>query len=233
MLNDMEANQPRTPQQDRSIATKQHLFQAALELFAEQGYHHTNTKKIAARAGIAVGSFYAYYRNKKEVFLEVIQYYYQRIQETAFAGGLYREGMRGLDPESLEQLNIESAGRAGIEPGVHPREFLGALLRKLYDAHDITPQLHREITGMRYSDPAVDRLISAAEAETIATIRQLLESMGPAIIVDDVEAAAQIVHRSAEEVIHSIKIFGTSIDPERLLTELQRMLERYLLGDGS
>lgn len=217
MLKAMEANQTRTPQQDRSIATKQQLFQAALELFAEQGYHHTNTKKIAARAGIAVGSFYAYYRNKKEVFLEVIQYYYQRIQQTAFAGG----------------LNPESVGRPTIEPAEHPREFLGALLRKLYDAHDITPQLHREITGMRYSDPEVDRLIRAAEAETIATIRELLETMGPVIAVEDVEAAAQIVHRSAEEVIHSIKIFGTSIDPERLLSELQRMLERYLLGGRS
>lgn len=206
MLKAMEANQPRTPQQDRSIATKQQLFQAALELFAEQGYHHTNTKKIAAQAGIAVGSFYAYYRNKKEVFLEVIQYYYQRIQQTVFAGG--------LNPESPE----------------HPREFLGALLRKLYDAHDITPQLHREITGMRYSDPEVDRLISAAEAETIATIRQLLESMGPAIAVDDVEAAAHIVHRSAEEVIHSIKMCGPPIEAERLLTELNTMLSEYLFG---
>ena len=221
----METNQPRTPQQERSIATKQQLFQAALELFAEQGYHQTNTKKIAARAGIAVGSFYAYYRDKKEVFLEVIQYYYQRIQQAAFAGWIDPEGMRGLDPGSAEQLTIQSPE--------HSREFLAALLRKLYEAHDITPQLHREITGMRYSDPEVDRLISAAEAETIATIRQLLESMGAAIAVDDVEAAAHIVHRSAEEVIHSIKIFGTSIDPERLLTELQKMLERYLLGEGS
>ncbi|MFW6362121.1 MAG: TetR/AcrR family transcriptional regulator [Spirochaetota bacterium] len=221
----METNQPRTPQQDRSIATKQQLFQAALELFAEQGYHHTNTKKIAARAGIAVGSFYAYYRNKKEVFLEVIQYYYQRIQQTAFAGG--------LNPQGAEQLNIESVGRPTIESPGHPREFLADLLRKLYEAHDITPQLHREITGMRYSDPEVDKLISTAETATIYTIRKLLESMGPAIAVEDVEAAAQVVHRSAEEVIHSIKIFGTSIDPERLLAELQRMLERYLLGAGS
>ncbi len=205
----METNQPRTPQQERSIATKQQLFQAALELFAEQGYHHTNTKKIAARAGIAVGSFYAYYRNKKEVFLEVIQFYYRRIQQTAFAGD--------LDPRAAEQ----------------PREFLAALLRKLYDAHDITPQLHREITGMRYSDPEVDRLISAAEADTVARVRQLLGLLGPAIALDDLEAAAHIVHRSAEEIIHSIKIFGTSIDPERLIAELQRMLERYVFGEGS
>lgn len=204
----MEANQPRTPQQERSIATKQQLFQAALELFAEQGYHHTNTKKIAARAGIAVGSFYAYYRNKKEVFLEVIQYYYRRTQQTVFRGD--------FDSRALER----------------PREFLSALLRQLYEAHDITPQLHREITGMRYSDPQVDKLISTAEAATVDTIRKLLESMGPAIAVDDVEAAAHVVHRSAEEVIHAIKIFGTSIDPERLLAELQRMLERYLLGES-
>ncbi len=208
MLKDMEPNHPRTPQQERSIATKQKLFQAALELFAEHGYHHTNTKKIAARAGIAVGSFYAYYKNKKAVFLEVIRYYYQRIQQTAFAGD--------FDPRSVDR----------------PRDFLAALLRKLYDAHDITPQLHREITGMRYSDPEVDQLISAEEAETIARIHQLLVLLGPMLAVEDLEAAAQIVHRSAEEVIHSIKIFGTSIEPERLLSELQSMLERYLFYSG-
>lgn len=70
---------PRTPQQDRSIATKRQLFDAALELFAEEGYHRATTKKIAARAEIAVGSFYAYYENKKAMFLEVIRYSYRRI----------------------------------------------------------------------------------------------------------------------------------------------------------
>ncbi len=197
---------PRIPKQDRSIATKQQLFQAALELFAEQGYHHTTTKKIAARAGIGVGSFYAYYKNKKTLFLEVIQYYYQQIQQTAFPGN--------LDHSAVEE----------------PREFLGTLLRQLYDAHDISPQLHREITGMRYSDPEVDRLISAEETKTIGAIRQLIEQLGPALSVDDPEAAAYIVHRSAEEVIHSIKIFGSSVESERLLAELQRMLGRYLCG---
>jgi len=140
------------------------------------------------------------------VFFEVIRYYYQRIQQTSFLGD--------LDPSTVEQ----------------PHEFLGILIRQLYDAHDISPKLHREITGMRYSDPEVDRLISAEETKTIEAIRQLLEHLGPVLAVDDPEAAAHIVHRSAEEVIHSIKILGSAVDPERLLAELQAMLDRYLFG---
>jgi AcrR family transcriptional regulator len=204
----MERNEPRTPRQERSIATKDQLFKAALELFAEEGYHRTTSKKIAARAGMAVGSFYAYYRNKKAVFLEAIEYYYGQIAEDAL----------GELPGLAES------------PDQDPREYLAAIIGKLYDAHDISPQLHREITGMRYSDPDVDRLISAEERKTVLRVQKILESMRPAPAIEDTEAAAYVVHRSAEELIHSIKIFGPPIDPQRLLSELKRMLGRYLFG---
>jgi len=94
------------------------------------------------------------------------------------------------------------------------------------------PKLHREITGMRYSDPDVDRLISEEEQKTIGLVRELLESLRPALAVEDPEAAAHVVHRSSEELIHSIKIFGPPIEPERLLAELKHMLSRYLFNSG-
>jgi len=206
----MERNEPRTPKQERSIATKKRLFRAALELFTEEGYHRSTSKKIAARAGIAVGSFYAYYRNKKEVFLEIIRYYYCRITEGT--------------------LDFAGSGGAAERPGQDPMEYISAIIGQLYDAHDISPQLHREITGMRYSDPEVDRLIREEEGKTIVRVRELLESMRPALAVEDLEAAAYIVHNSAEELIHSIKIFGPPVEPQRLLSELKSMLGRYLFG---
>ena len=216
MLKRMQPNHPRTPQQDRSIATKGQLFRAALELFGEEGYHHTTTKKIAARAGIAVGSFYAYYRNKMAVFLEVIRHYYGRISQ---------EALGGLSGQILPAEGELQGGAGG-----DPHAFLSLLIDRLYEAHDISPQLHREITGMRYSDPEVDRLIRGEEEKTIAHVRELLESMRPALAVEDPEAAAHLVHRCAEELIHSIKIFGPHIEAERLLTELKHMLSRYLFG---
>lgn len=84
---------------------------------------------------------------------------------------------------------------------------------------------------MRYSDPDVDCLIREEEEKTIELVRELLESMRPALAVTDTKAAAHIVHHSAEELIHSIKIFEAPIEAERLLSEMESMLERYLLGN--
>lgn len=203
--------EPRTPQQSRSIATKEQLFQAALELFSEDGYHRSTSKKIAARAGFAVGSFYAYYRNKKEVFLEVIQHYYGRILNEVFS-----------EFHSLPD-NRSTAWQNG--PALVDR-----IIRRLFEAHNISPQLHREITGMRYTDLQVDRLISEEEQKTVALIHSLLGSLQPLPEVEDLEAAAHIIHRASEEVIHSIKIFGSPIEAERLLKELNAMLSGYLFG---
>jgi hypothetical protein len=81
---------------------------------------------------------------------------------------------------------------------------------------------------MRYRDPDVDRLIQEEEQKTVVRLRKLLESMRPVLAVEDVEAAALLVHHSAEELIHSIKIFGSPIEPQRLIGELNTMLSRYL-----
>jgi AcrR family transcriptional regulator len=222
--------EPRTPQQSRSIATKEQLFQAALELFSEDGYHRSTSKKIAARAGFAVGSFYAYYRNKKEVFLEVIQHYYGRILNEVFS-----EFHSLTDSRSTGWQNSPAAGSEEIQVKSRCQQngpaLVSHIIRRLYEAHNISPQLHREITGMRYTDPEVDRLISEEEQKTVALIHNLLGSLQPLPEVEDLEAAAHIIHRASEEVIHSIKIFGSPIEAERLLKELNAMLAGYLFGE--
>ncbi|MFP4619071.1 MAG: TetR/AcrR family transcriptional regulator [Spirochaetaceae bacterium] len=224
----MERNEPRNPKQVRSIATKEQLFRAALELFEEEGYHRTTTKKIAARANIAVGSFYAYYRNKKAVFLEVIRFYYGRIAEEAL-GDLFPNPGGAGGPTGISEIG-GTEGAAEIR-GQDPREYLSAIIGQLYEAHDITPKLHREITGMRYSDAEVDRLIREEESKTIGRVQELLESLQPVLVVKDLEAAAHLLHNSTEELIHSIKIFGPPIEASRLLSELKEMVSRYLLGN--
>ena len=41
------------------------MIDAALEVFSAEGYHFTTAKAIAARTGVATGSFYRYFRNKR------------------------------------------------------------------------------------------------------------------------------------------------------------------------
>lgn len=49
------------------------IFEAASELFGEQGYKNTDMKEIAQKSGIAVGTLYNYYSNKKALFLTVFK----------------------------------------------------------------------------------------------------------------------------------------------------------------
>ena len=47
------------------------LFTAAHDLFLTQGFKHTSIAEIAARADVAVGTFYNFYPSKTAIFIQV------------------------------------------------------------------------------------------------------------------------------------------------------------------
>jgi len=60
---------PSRPQQERSRRARDGILDAALTLFAENGYEATTVDEIARRAGVAVGGFYLHFRSKRQVLL--------------------------------------------------------------------------------------------------------------------------------------------------------------------
>jgi AcrR family transcriptional regulator len=61
----------RTPRQDRSKEVVEAIVQAGLLVLREEGSTQLTTKRIAERAGVAVGSLYQYFADKDDV-LEAI-----------------------------------------------------------------------------------------------------------------------------------------------------------------
>ena len=53
----------RIPKQHRSVQTKNRIVKAGFQLFSRKGIHGTTSKEIADKAGVAIGSFYAYFKN--------------------------------------------------------------------------------------------------------------------------------------------------------------------------
>ena len=47
---------------------RQAIIEAASEIFAKQGYEDTSIADIAATAGVAVGTVYLYFRNKRDIY---------------------------------------------------------------------------------------------------------------------------------------------------------------------
>ncbi|MEA2647043.1 MAG: hypothetical protein QOE92_2126 [Chloroflexota bacterium] len=60
---------PSTP---RGEATRQKVLESAEHVFGEKGYHGASVTEITRAAGVAQGTFYLYFRGKKEIFLDLV-----------------------------------------------------------------------------------------------------------------------------------------------------------------
>lgn len=60
---------------DRIDESQIRIEQAALELFTRQGFHGTNIRDIAEKAGVSLGAIYAYYPSKEMIFEGLVRSY--------------------------------------------------------------------------------------------------------------------------------------------------------------
>ena len=139
----------------KGARTRSKLVQAAEEVFNIYGYYDASIVKITEAAGVAQGTFYVYFRSKKEIFDEVVADLNRRVRHAM------SEASRG----ATSRLEAERLGFAGFfrftsdHPALYrvirQAEFVspGALrnhyekvaegyvapLRQAMDAGDVTP----------------------------------------------------------------------------------------------
>jgi len=195
----------RTPKQQRGIETKKRIIKTAFKLFAEKGIHGTNTKEIAKKAGVSIGSFYSYFNNKKTLLLEMLEDYIEKHFRMVW--------------QTLSSLNIETLDHDTIKKIIQ-----GAL-----KAYDISPEFHRQTHALRYTEPDIKRIYDREREREIDQIQYLIEkTMKNYVNVKDPQAAAMIIHNSVENVAHTVKFLGSSIEEERLVDGLADMIYRFL-----
>ena len=56
----------------KAEARRAALIEAATRCFAKRGYHATSISNIIAKAGVARGTFYLYFKSKQDVFCEIL-----------------------------------------------------------------------------------------------------------------------------------------------------------------
>jgi AcrR family transcriptional regulator len=90
------------PMIERQERTKRQLVSAAIDLFDETGFQKTRISDIVAKAGVAQGTFYLYYKSKEDIFLDICAEFitlFSTFLEDAsdlFAGGSYDEVRRNV-----------------------------------------------------------------------------------------------------------------------------------------
>jgi TetR/AcrR family transcriptional regulator, fatty acid metabolism regulator protein len=55
------------------------ILRAAIEVFAETGYHNAKMSKIAEIAEVATGSLYVYYKNKEQILLKIFDVVWEKL----------------------------------------------------------------------------------------------------------------------------------------------------------
>ncbi|MFD3427363.1 TetR/AcrR family transcriptional regulator [Nocardia fluminea] len=79
----------RLPTQDRAKVTRNQILDAAAELFGDRGITETSTNRIAAAAGVSIGTVYRYFSDRSRMVDELLDRLLTDI-ETAFTASMFR-----------------------------------------------------------------------------------------------------------------------------------------------
>lgn len=194
------------PIQKRAIRTREKIILSAINQFSKKGYHKTDAAKIAKGAGVATGTFYIYFKDKKEVLIEIIKQFYNDVGE---------------------RVLTESVGRQGTSTDI--KALVHFFVKAFYSAHEIAPDLHREVCAMILIDRDIEKAYRKEEKKVHQLIVSFLKEYQSHLRVSDLEAAAIMIFKLSDEIIHMVKINGAPIEEGRLIAELEDMLCQYLV----
>lgn len=123
--------------EEKSEKSRRAVLDAALQLFASQGYRATTMREIAEQAGVSTGNVYHHFPDKERIFRALIDEYFAIADTNRFP---FRRALGTLAdfPDNLEQLGF--AARESIRQYrdynlliyVDVIEFGGTHIQKFY-----------------------------------------------------------------------------------------------------
>jgi len=198
-------NGVREPVQQRGKEKKARIITATRRLLNSSDYDTVTTNRIARKAGVSVGTFYSYFKDKRDVFLAVIRQYSEDIFSEMITG---IQDMKQVPPRLKEVVH---------------RLILVAKKR-----HDHEKGLHKQMLVQSIRDPEIRDLALMEEGRADSVVREIFAQYADQIDVKDRDAAVFLVTTCVEEMIHHLILYGSQIPEERVFHELARMVYRYL-----
>jgi TetR/AcrR family transcriptional regulator, mexJK operon transcriptional repressor len=64
---------PIVPKQERAQQKRNAVLESGYTLFIEKGYEQTTAKEIASHAGVATGTFYRYFSDKRQLLMALLE----------------------------------------------------------------------------------------------------------------------------------------------------------------
>jgi AcrR family transcriptional regulator len=192
--------------QERSRLTVDAIVEATARILMKEGYDRASTNKIAAEAGVGIGSLYQYFPSKEALVAAVSERHSHEVLQ------LMRNALVKVAAHPIE---------------VAAREFVSVAI----EAHRVNPKLHRVLAEQV---PRIGRLesVDAIERDTRALIRGYLEAHRDEIDVADLDVAAFICVTAVEALTHTAVLHRPDVltdeKAERFVDEVADLVVRYL-----
>lgn len=194
-------NPRKKPTQERSTATVDAIVEAAIRILRRDGWDGLTTTRVAAVAGVSVGSLYQYFPNRAAIAVEIVRRRTRHFLTAVLAADLGGAGdfeavariaMTVFIGEKRRELSMTLAlrdnlaamqGRQAILE--EARAFVPALQAKLAAAVGVAPAPAQLAIALAAVEGAVWEILSQDEAaleraETVTALARLFTSLaGP------------------------------------------------------
>jgi AcrR family transcriptional regulator len=176
----MGNGQIRMPQQQRSIEKRKKIVEAGYQLFCEKGYHNTNTAEIAKLAGVSTGIVYNYFKDKKDIFMEVIDVY-----ETNITTPMY-EAIKRLE----KPIDIEKA--------------IKDIITTLTVGHTMAKTVHEEMQALAHTDEEISELFCRYQSNIAAQIVEFMAAFDikPTYAYEKAHLIVDIIENIIHEIVY-------------------------------
>lgn len=200
----------RTPQQARSRRTRERILKAAVACFETGGYEDTTTAAIARRAGVAVGTLYAYFRDKRTILLELL---------TGTASEIADYVIRSLDPRLWRDADPRASVRTLIDALFHIRTFNPGMQRIVWERYFKDAEFRAAVQAIEHRiRTAMLDLFAALQAEN-------------RLRVDDLPTAAFLVYTSIEWTAARLMLRQSGAEVDPAVEAASDMVSRFLFHD--
>jgi len=91
------------------------ILEAAAAVFAEKGYQRATMKEVAARAGIAPGTIYLYFKNKRDLLLAIADRLIAQPVDQALAGASHLDAREYISTILRGRIHFARENRALLQ----------------------------------------------------------------------------------------------------------------------
>jgi len=205
----MKECQARNPVQKRGKETKVKILSSASKLFEKIGYDKSTSANIAKKAGVSVGSFYAYFGDKEAVLLELFDDHAHRLLKM----------MR--DPISKLEFNHED-----------PQENIKVILKMAAKIHLLNPKLHKTFLEVGMRNDKLKKLWKEWDHIAVLTTQTFLEQVKQHLKITDTYLSAYIIYHMVDSLLYRNLIHDDGPDVDKMVNELSILIYSYLVSQS-